>query len=185
MRQFNKLRGTKGFITTWERVIRFRYMITEQAKERCRILAFWEKHGTEATEEAFPVKERTLFTWQRALKKGLGKLESLNKKSTAPKTRRKRLWDDRIIAEIKRLRWERPNLGKEKLYPLLAGYCKKLGLKCPKTKTVGRLIIDLGGLRMFPQKVSHFGKVKKVSRIKVTIVPQPIYSDISDRVALK
>ena len=30
MRQFNKLKGTKGFITIWERVIRFRYMITEQ-----------------------------------------------------------------------------------------------------------------------------------------------------------
>jgi hypothetical protein len=50
MRQFNKFRGTKGFITIWKRVIRFRYMITEQAKERCRILAFWEKYGDEATE---------------------------------------------------------------------------------------------------------------------------------------
>jgi transposase InsO family protein len=147
-------------------------MITEQAKERCRILAFWEKHGTEATEEAFKVKERTLFNWQKALEEGHGKLEALNKKSTAPKTKRKRLWDDRIIAEIKRLRWEHPNLGKEKLHPLLAVYCKKLGLKCPKTKTIGRLIIDLGGLRMFPQKVSHFGKIKKVNRVKVTRKPK-------------
>ncbi|OGI59905.1 hypothetical protein A2814_02430 [Candidatus Nomurabacteria bacterium RIFCSPHIGHO2_01_FULL_38_19] len=40
MRQFNKFKDTKGFITTWQRVLRFRYMITEQAKERCRILAF-------------------------------------------------------------------------------------------------------------------------------------------------
>ena len=67
MRQFNKFKGTKGFITIWQRVIRFRYMITEQAKERCRILAFWERHGTGATEEAFKIKERTLFLWQKNL----------------------------------------------------------------------------------------------------------------------
>ncbi len=36
MRIFNKFRDTKGFISTWERVIRFRYMITKQAKERRR-----------------------------------------------------------------------------------------------------------------------------------------------------
>ena len=109
MRIFNKFRGTKGFISTWERVIHFRYMITEQAKTRCRILAFWEKHGTEATEEAFKVKRRTLFNWQKRLREAHGKLEGLNTLSKAPKVRRKRLWNERVIAEIKRLRWEHPN----------------------------------------------------------------------------
>jgi len=33
MRQFNKFKDTKGFISTWEQMIRFRYMITEKAKE--------------------------------------------------------------------------------------------------------------------------------------------------------
>ena len=33
MAYFNKFRGTKGFISTWERVIRFKYMISEIAKE--------------------------------------------------------------------------------------------------------------------------------------------------------
>jgi hypothetical protein len=64
MRIFNKFRGTKGFISTWERVLRFRYMITEQAKQRCRILAFWERHGTLATEEAFNIKRRCLVNLQ-------------------------------------------------------------------------------------------------------------------------
>jgi len=172
MRIFNKFRGTKGFISTWERVIRFRYMITEQAKTRCRILAFWEKHGTEATEEAFKVKRRTLFNWQKRLREAHGKLEGLNTLSKAPKVRRKRLWNERVIAEIKRLRWEHPNLGKEKLYPLLLGYCEKEKLVCPKTKTIGRIIVDCGGLRIFPQKISHFGKIKKVNRQKVLRKPK-------------
>lgn len=61
MRQFNKFKGTKGFITMWERVIRSRYMITEQAKKRCKILAFWEKYGDTATKEAFGTSRPTLF----------------------------------------------------------------------------------------------------------------------------
>ena len=52
MRIVNKFRGTKGFVSTWERIIRFRDMITEQAKERCQILAFGEKYGDIATREA-------------------------------------------------------------------------------------------------------------------------------------
>ncbi len=147
-------------------------MITEKAKERCRVLAFWEKYGTEATEEAFKVKRRTLFNWQKLLAQGQGKLESLNSRSRAPKAKRKRLWDDRIIAEIKRLRFDHPNLGKEKLYPLLLEYCRKLKLKCPGEKTIGRLIADLGGLRIFPQKLTFLGKVKKVNRLKVTRKPK-------------
>ncbi|OGI61314.1 hypothetical protein A2814_00755 [Candidatus Nomurabacteria bacterium RIFCSPHIGHO2_01_FULL_38_19] len=100
MRQFNKFKDTKGFITTWQRVLRFRYMITEQAKERCRILAFWEKHGATATEEAFKIKERTLFLWQRNLKQGLGKLEALNSKKRTPKNKRKRIWDASDFKEL-------------------------------------------------------------------------------------
>lgn len=115
MRIFNKFQGTKGFITTWERVIRFRYMIQEKAKEKCRILAFWDKHGTEATEEAFKVKKRTLFLWKRKLRDGGGKLEALNDKSRAPKARRKRLWHYRILEELRRLREVHPNLGEKKV----------------------------------------------------------------------
>jgi len=172
MHIFSKFRGTKGFISTWERVIRFRYMITEEAKQRTRILAFWEKYGAEAVEEAFGTKRRTLFDWQRRLKEGGGKLESLSSLSKAPKQKRKRIWNELIISEIKRLRWTHPNLGKEKLYPELKEFCDLCNLKCPKPRTIGRLIVDLGGLRLFPQKLSHFGKTVKVNRRKVMRKPK-------------
>ena len=172
MRIFNKFRGTKGFVSIWERVLRFRYMIQEKAKEKCRILAFWEKHGTAATEEAFNIKRRTLFLWQKKLKEGQGKLEALNDGNRAPKKRRKRMWDERTTDEIKRIRGEHPNLGKDKIYPLLLPFCKSLGLSCPKTKTIGRLINDLGGLRSYPKKLSHFGKERKVNRQKVVRKPK-------------
>lgn len=173
MKIFNRYRGTKGFVTTWERVIRFRYMITKQAKERCRILAFWEKHGTEAVEEAFGTKRRILFLWQKKLKEAGGKLEALNPEKRVPKNKRKRSWDERILEELKRLRIKHPNLGKEKIHPLLLDFCDAFGIsKCPKPVTIGRLISDLGGLRSKPQKITGTGRIVKVRRNKVLRKPK-------------
>ena len=164
--------GTKGFISTWERVIRFRYMIQDKAKKRVLILAFWEKYGTEAAVEAFKVKRRTLYLWQAKLKAGQGKLEALNDGNRAPKKKRTRLWDYRIIEELKRLRGEHPNLGKEKLYPLLTSFCSALRLTCPQPRTIGRLIKDCGGLRLFPQKITGTGRIVRANRQKILRKPK-------------
>jgi transposase-like protein len=91
MRIQSHLRGTRGFVVAWERLIRFKYMISEKAKQRVKILAFWEKYGDEATKEAFGTSRATLYRWQKALDEGNGKLEALNPQSTAPKRRRKRI----------------------------------------------------------------------------------------------
>lgn len=172
MRVFNKFKGTKGFISTWERVIRFRYMITEHALRRARILSFWEKHGTDAAEEAFGVTRRTLYERQRRLKQAGGKLESLNPSSRAPKKRRRRLWDYRILDEITRLRDEHPNLGKEKLYPLLRAFCDERSLPYPKPRTIGRLVKDLGGLRRVPVRITGTGRVRTITRTPVVRKPR-------------
>lgn len=146
-------------------------MITNEALRRTEILSFWSKHGLSATLDAFKVKRRALFYWKRKLREGNGKLEGLNPNSRAPKKRRKRIWDWHILEKIKRLREAHPNLGKEKLYSELKEYCDSLYLICPKPRTIGRLIKDLGGLRRFPQKVSHFGKIKKADRKKIQRKP--------------
>jgi len=134
-------------------------------------LVFWEKHGLDATIEAFEVKRRTLFVWKRMWVVGGKKAEALNEKSRAPKKKRVRIWDDRIIAEIKRIRFDHPNLGKEKLHPMLWKFCKEKKLVCPKPKTIGRIMQDLGGLRRRPGKLSHFGKVKIINRQKILRKP--------------
>jgi len=138
MRIFNKFRGTKGFISLWKDMLRFRYMITEQAKQRCRILAFWEKHGDVATTEAFTISRRTLFRWQTALTKAAGKLEGLNARRTAPVQRRKRIVPDNVIQRIIALRTAHHSLGKDKLHAILKqeGYGGSVS-------TVGRILTDL------------------------------------------
>ena len=174
MRQFNKFRGTKGFISTYNRVVRFRYMITNEAKQRAKILTFWKKHGLEAAEEAYGVKRRTLYLWQATLKEGGGKLEALNCGSRAPKNRRKRRYDHRIVDEIKRLRATYPNLGEKKLHPLLAEFCAHHALVCPKPSTIGRIIKDKGGMRIAPQKITGTGRVKPYKHQKALRKPKDL-----------
>ncbi len=159
MRIRNNLKGTQGFVTAYERLLRFKYMISEQAKERVKILAFWEKHGTEATTEAFKVSKRTLQRWKAALKEGEGKLESLNPQSTAPKVVRSRHIDHWVKDRIITLRTKHPRLGKEKLHALL----KQEGYK-GSVSTIGRILKDLKerGAISHTVKVSISGKTGRM-----------------------
>jgi hypothetical protein len=148
-------------------------MITKKALEKARTLAFWEKHGLKAAIDHSGKAKRTLQLWKGQLLKGGGKLEALNEKSTAPKIKRRRLWADEIKAEIKRIRDKHPNLGKDKLYPELVKFCQAGNLECPGISTIGRLIKDLGGLRTFPQKIDHFGRI--VERKPAKVLRKPKY----------
>lgn len=171
----SKYQGIKGFVTVYNRAVRYRYMITEQAKTRYKILIHWGKYGLDSTVSAFPVKRRTLFNWKSKLDKGGGKIEALNPTKRIPKNKRKRSWDFRLLEEIRKLRTDHPNLGAEKLHPLLLDFADVHGIsKCPQPTTIERLIVDMGGLRTFPQKVSHFGKIKKANRQKVLRKPKDL-----------
>lgn len=139
MHQFNKFGGAKGWISMWERMIRFRYMITETAKQRIRILAFWEQYGLEATRAAFRVSRPTLFRWQQKLKRGGGKLDVLNKQSTAPKRRRKRIISEAVAQLIISEREYDPRLSKDKLAVLL----REDKIANLSASTVGRILTDL------------------------------------------
>lgn len=166
MRIRSNLRGTKGFVHVWERALRFKYMISQKAIHRVKVLTFWKKHGAEAVEEAYGVKIRTLFLWQLKLRVAGGKIESLNHGSRTPKVKRKRLWPAVVIEEVKRLRFDHPNLGKEKIHPLLLEFCEKKHLLCPQARTIGRLIKDLGGLRIIPMRISGTGRITPLNRQK-------------------
>lgn len=177
MRIHNRFSGTKGWLSTYERVVRFRHMITDEAKKRVRILAFWQKHGLEAAKEAFGVSRRSLFSWQAALKKGGGKLESLNPGSRVPKKKRVRAWPLPVLEEVRRLRELRPNLGKDKLHPLLRRFCSARSLPCPSVRTVGRLIRDMGGLRRVPQYITGTGRIVPPRREKALRKPKGLTAE--------
>lgn len=171
--------GVRGFgrITDW--AIRWSRMVTQEAEKRARVLIFWEKHGLKTTRDAFGVSRRTLFLWKARRKAGGGKTEALNLKSRRPKSLRRREWSSQVREEIRRLREEHPNLGKEKLQVFLMPLCSANSLACPSVSTIGNLIRDMGGLRKFPIKVRHNGTIvrrkplRKVRKPKDFIASYP------------
>ena|SRR3989344_5602863 len=122
MRQFNIFRGTTGWLSMWERTIRFLHMRNEkEVRRRAKALDFWRAHGLEAARDAFEVSRPTLFRWKQMLGKGQGRLDALDPQSTAPKGRRQREYPSGLLDRIVELRMSHHRLGKKKLAPLLKG----------------------------------------------------------------
>lgn len=140
MRQFNIFKGTKGWLSMYESVLRFRYMRNQkEVRRRVKILEFWSMHGTQATNDAFGVSRRTLYRWRRALTEAHGKLPSLDPKSTAPQKRRRRVYDTAYLERVIILRREHHRLGKKKLAVLLNVSESYAGRTLSDLKKQGRL----------------------------------------------
>ncbi|MGB9608932.1 MAG: hypothetical protein ACPL3E_00995, partial [Minisyncoccia bacterium] len=138
-------------------------MLTEKAKYKAKILIFWEKHGLEATLDAFLVKRSTLFEWKKILRDNNGKLESLNEKSRCPKNKRKTNWNTKIIDFIEYLRNTYPKIGKDKIKPLLDEYCRNTNIKSVSISTIGRIIVYLKQKNKIPtyKKISFNAKTER------------------------
>lgn len=154
--------------------LRWAHMITTSAKKRARILAFWDKYGLQATMEAYNAKRSTLYDWRMKLEEANGSLEGLNVGSTRPVQVRSRHaeWPQAVKDEIRRIREAHANLGKDKVYKLMVQWCKQHKYRCPSVSTIGRLIADMGGLRVFPEKVRHNGTIVPRKRGKVLRKPK-------------
>ncbi len=81
------------------------------------------KHGISAASEAFGVSCRTLYWWRQLLNKGGP--DGLIPHSKAPLVRRKKHWHPDVLKEIRRLRTELPNLGKEQIFVRLKPWCEQ------------------------------------------------------------
>jgi putative transposase len=156
MRQFNILRGTKGWLWLYERQLRLARMHNQkEAEQRLRILIFWEKHADEATKEAFGVSRRTLYRWQEGLRKNEGKLNGLDKRSTAPKKRNTRRISHELESVIIRERKSHHRIGKKKLVHIL----RTKGFKVSESYT-GRCLSDIKRRGLLPK----YGKVSLYAR---------------------
>src|SRR5438552_15553327 len=136
-------------------------MIAPDAQKRLAILDFWQRHGLAAAREAFKVSRRTLYLWRAKLTAEGGNVVGLVPGSTAPKRRRQRQWPAPLVAEIRRLRTEHPNLGKEKLHAFLAQFATAHRLPCPSARTIGRLMADAPDkMRRRPTRLDSRGRAK-------------------------
>jgi len=157
----------RGFGRLYEYAYKQTHMITKEAKQRQKILGFWQKYGLEATKEAFNgVGQSTLYEWRKVYRDSGYDLNSLSPASQRPDNIRKRKIDPEILAEIRRLRLEVcPNMGKEKVKIFLDRFCAKRKIKTISSSTIGRIIKDKK-IYHHRQKISHFGIIRMMKRKK-------------------
>jgi transposase-like protein len=157
-----------------------RFSKDDVAKERLKILEFYDEYGERATVKAFGVKRNTIWVWKKRLKESRNYLASLIPTSTTPKTQRRMTTDPKIILEIRKLREKYPGLGKDKIKPLLEKYCLKEGLTPISISTIGKVIkrnnffFQKSG-RMYhdPNSGWAHNKAKRVKRNRVKYAPKP------------
>jgi putative transposase len=137
-------------------------------ERRVKIISFYDRHGAAATKEAFDVSRSTVFLWKKTLREHHGRLVALAPASRAPKRRRQRLIDPRIVSFIVAQRSRHPRLSKDKLAVLLQPYCASLAIDSPSASTVGRLLSDLKRQGKLPvgAKLSLHGATGKLKEQK-------------------
>ncbi|HBQ6381210.1 TPA: IS481 family transposase [Klebsiella pneumoniae] len=141
-------------------------LMPEIAKLRMKALNFWDQHGIRAAADAFGVSTRTLYWWRQLLR--TGGPQALIPRSKAPLIRRSRHWHPDVLKEIRRLRTELPNLGKEQIFVRLKAWCELRHFTCPSTSTIGRIIAGAHDkMRMVPVRLSARGKVRLIKKRSV------------------
>ena len=176
------LKGLLGTITHTERVINMvsslrRFTQDEVAGERLKIINFYTKYGEVETKEAFGVGRKTIFVWKKRLGLSQGKITSLIPTSTKPIKARGMQTDPRVIGFIKILRENHPRLGKEKIYPLLASFCREEGIVPIKESTIGKVIkrnklfYQKAG-KMYHNPASKYLKRTKTKRMRIRYSPK-------------
>lgn len=159
MHLFCIYRGVKGYVRLYKEVQKSK-MITEEAKKKAKVVEFFKKYGVEAAVEAFGYKKSTVYEWEKKIRESGGSLQVLNPRSRAPKNKRKKKWDDRIVQFIKELREEYGDLGEKKIESLLFKYCINNNLNTISASTIGRIIKEKN--LYFHKEYTHFGKIKKI-----------------------
>lgn len=163
-----KYKYCKGFARLYNYGLKHypNHMITKEAEQRAKILLFWRKYGLKATKDAYGANKSILYLWWNIYKESGYRIESLNPKSQARINNNKREIHPLILKEIKRLRLEvTPNMGKEKIKKYLDIFCKQNNLPIYSISKIGRIIKEKK-IYHHRQKVTHFGKIKSISKQK-------------------
>ena len=166
----------------------------EAAKERMKIITFYDQFGECATKQAFGADRRVISRWKNRLTRLGGKLSSLIPYSTRPHVLRIPITDQKIVAFIKKEREDHPRIGKEKLKPDVDIYCASLGITTVSVSTIGNIIkrhnffFQKAG-RIYHNPASKWAqnKVKKKKRLRIKHSPKPqeyghILSDTVERI---
>jgi transposase InsO family protein len=158
-----------------------KFSADDVAKERLKIICFYDEHGEAQCIRYFGVNRKTIHVWKKKLVCAGQHLDALVPHSTCPKHIRRMTTDARVLAFIRQLREDHPRLGKEKIKPLLDRHCHELKIPSPAVSTIGKIIKRQGLFFQKSGRVYHnpdskwaqnAGK-RRLPRKRVRYAPHP------------
>ena len=134
-----------SWIKGWRRLQKMlasleRFDKSEVAKQRHKIIRFYEQYGEAATKEAFGADRKVIHVWRNRLRRSDGRIEALAPQSTKPYRVQRMQSDHRIVEFIREHRRKYGRIGKEKLKVLLDAYCTERGIPSVSESTIGKII---------------------------------------------
>ncbi len=117
-----------------------RFVKSEVAQQRLKIIRFYDNHGEAATKEAFGADRKVIHVWKKRLKANENELQALIPGSTRPRRVRSMNTEPMIVEFIRATRKNHPRLGKEKIKPLLDVFCREKGIGPISESTIGKVI---------------------------------------------
>jgi transposase InsO family protein len=150
------------------------YEGSDIAKQRMKIIQFYNQYGECATKEAFGADRKVINRWEKRLKGSEGRLQGLIPSSTRPHKVRQSYISLKIIEFIKKMREEHPRIGKEKLKIFVDRYCKENRLETISASTIGNIIKrhhfffqHCGRIYHDPDSKWACKSIRKVKRLRV------------------
>ena len=173
----SRIKGLKGVMPVISSLRKFD--TSDVAKERMRILSFYETYGEHAALEAFGVSRKTIYIWRKRLQKGNHHLNVLAPTSTRPNKPRSMLVDPRIVAFVRSQREQFPRRSKEKLKPFVDEECRRSGIPIIATSTIGKVIkrnnlFFFHGRKIYHNPASKWNEQRRKKRIRIKHAPKPV-----------
>ncbi|PIZ99061.1 MAG: hypothetical protein COX77_02600 [Candidatus Komeilibacteria bacterium CG_4_10_14_0_2_um_filter_37_10] len=169
-----KYYNCSGFGRLYEYAHKQIHMITKEAKQRLKIILFWQNCGLRATISAFGAKQSILYKWRKVYRDSGCQLASLNPGSQVRKTTNKREVNLDILGEMKRLRLAVcPNMGKAKIKKFLDPFCCLNNLPIYSESKIGRIIKEKK-IYHHRQRVYHNGTIKIIKKQKKLRKPKEL-----------
>jgi putative transposase len=173
----SRIKGLKGVIPVISSLRKFD--TSDVAKERMKILSFYDRYGERATTEAFGVSRKTIWVWKKRLDRGHDHLVVLTPTSTRPKMVRSMMVDYRLVTYIRSQRELYPKRSKVKLKPFVDAECQRRSLSPIATSTIGKVIkrnnmFFFRGRHIYHNPASKWAENRQRKRIRVKHAPKPV-----------
>lgn len=172
---YGKIKGSKGVMSVISSLRKFES--NSIAKERMRIISFYDTYGGKATKEAFGVSRQVISVWRKRMAKG-NHLSALIPASTRPKQARSMMVHPELVSFIRSQREQYPKRSKEKLKPFVDQEAKRLGIRTIATPTIGKVIkrntfFFAGRSKVYHNPASKWSGKKRKKYIRVKRAPNP------------